>query len=94
MIALLILALCAVALAADKKGVCCSQLDLENNRICISNVPAAQCTPNNALSDPKHANCCKTKAFSCDQYFILVGSVPVASTCAHDKVDTDTTTDD
>lgn len=96
MFALLLLTFCAIALA-KKNQVCCAQTDLNDKLVCISNVPTATCAPSNAQSDKKTANCCKSKKFACDQYFILVNELPVASTCENGNgggIDTDTTTDD
>jgi hypothetical protein len=97
MFAIVLLAVAVVVVsAADKNAVCCALTDLNTNKLlCFSNTAAATCNPANALADTRHANCCKTKQFSCDQYFIIVNGQPVASTCAHDNghKDTDTDTD-
>ena len=93
MLLLLLLTFCTITLAKTDL-VCCSQTDLDGTVFCVSNFVRADCV-DNGVADPKTANCCKSKAFSCDQYFIQVGTESVASTCDRGLGDdTDTTTDD
>jgi len=104
MLLLLLLTFCTITLAKKTDLVCCSQTDLDGTVFCVSNFVRANCV-SNGVADPKTANCCKSKAFSCDQYFIQVGADSVASTCDRGNGnggghgngggdDTDTTTED
>ena len=99
MLLLLLLTFCTISLAEKSDLVCCSQTDLDGTVFCVSNFVLANCV-SDGVADPKTANCCKSKIFSCDEYFILVDGLPVASTCDHGNgggdtdTDTDTTTDD
>lgn len=91
MLSLLVLSIVAFA-AAQTNLVCCAQSDLAGNLSCISNTPSAICSPSNAQADTTQANCCKSKLFSCAQYFVFVNNDAVASTC-NNYTDTDTDTD-